>query len=220
MESAQAAIDLLASPESKVSSHYVVLEDGAVVQMVPEAVRAHHAGVSSWETLTDTNSRSIGIEIVNGGHSFGLPDFPDAQIDGVIALCRDIGGRHGIRPDRVVAHSDVAPARKDDPGEKFPWGRLHAAGSGHLVPAAPITGGGFLMQGDAGPPVAALQAMLALYGYGIAVSGAYDDATRMVVTAFQRHFRPAKVDGVADASTVRTLRDLIAARPGEPPAVA
>ncbi|MEP9349550.1 N-acetylmuramoyl-L-alanine amidase [Xanthobacter sp. KR7-225] len=220
MESAQAAIDLLASPESKVSSHYVVLEDGAVVQMVPEAARAHHAGVSSWETLTDTNSRSIGIEIVNGGHSFGLPDFPDAQIDGVIALCRDIVERHVIRPDRVVAHSDVAPARKDDPGEKFPWGRLHAAGVGHLVPAAPISGGGFLMQGDAGPPVAALQAMLALYGYGIAVSGSYDDATRIVVTAFQRHFRPAKVDGVADASTVRTLRDLIAARPGEAPAVA
>lgn len=220
MDSAQAAIDLLADPASKVSSHYVVLEDGSVVQMVPEALRAHHAGVSVWERETDTNSRSIGIEIVNGGHSAGLPDFPAVQIDGVIALCRDLATRHGIRADRVLAHSDVAPARKEDPGEKFPWDTLHAAGVGHLVPAAPLGGGGFLMQGDSGPPVAALQAMLALYGYGIAVTGEYDEATRIVVTAFQRHFRPAKVDGVADGSTVRTLRDLIAAKPGDAPPVA
>lgn len=220
MESAQAAVDLLRDPAAEVSCHYVVLEDGTVVQMVPEAARAWHAGVSSWEKVTDTNSRSIGIEVVNGGHAFGLPDFPPPQIEAVIALCRDIVERYAIRADRVLAHSDVAPGRKEDPGEKFPWSALFAAGVGHLVPEAPIRGGGFLMAGDAGPPVAALQAMLELYGYGIAVTGAYDGETQQVVAAFQRHFRPSKVDGVADASTVTTLRDLLATRPGDAPLVA
>lgn len=220
MASAEAAIDLLRDPKSEVSAHYVVLEDGGIVQMVREAARAWHAGVSCWDGETDINSRSIGIEVVNGGHDFGLPDFPEVQIAAVIALCRDIIARHRIKADRVLAHSDVAPARKEDPGEKFPWGVLHAAGVGHLVPEAPGRTGGFLMTGDQGPPVAALQAMLELYGYGIAPTGAYDAATAQVVAAFQRHFRPSRVDGVADASTVTTLRDLIATRPGDAPLVA
>lgn len=220
MASADAAIELLRTPAAEVSCHYVVREDGSIVQMVAEGARAWHAGLSSWEGIADTNSRSIGIEIVNGGHDFGLPPFPEAQIARVIALSQDIVARHAIRADRVLAHSDVAPARKRDPGERFPWGALHAAGVGHLVPEAAPTGGRFFMLGDAGEPVAALKAMLAYYGYGLALDDAYDAATAEVVTAFQRHFRPSQVDGVADASTLVTLRNLIAARPGDAPAMA
>lgn len=214
MASGDAAIDLLRSPAAEVSCHYVVQEDGRIVQMVAEAARAWHAGVSSWEGVSDTNSRSIGIEIVNGGHDFGLPAYPPAQITAVIALSRDIIARHAIRAARVLAHSDVAPGRKRDPGEHFPWGTLHAAGIGHLVPEAKAAGGRFFMVGDAGQPVAALKAMLALYGYGITLTDAYDGETADVVAAFQRHFRPSQVDGVADAATILTLRDLIATRPG------
>ncbi len=213
MESADAAIELLRTPAAEVSCHYVVREDGSIVQMVAEGARAWHAGLSSWEGITDTNSRSIGIEIVNGGHDFGLPPFPDAQIARVIALSQDIITRHGIRADRVLAHSDIAPARKRDPGERFPWPTLHEAGVGHLVPEAHLTGGRFFMPGDQGEPVAALKAMLGWYGYGIALDDAYDAATAEVVAAFQRHFRPSQVDGVADASTLLTLRNLIATRP-------
>lgn len=222
MARAEAAIDLLRDPRAEVSCHYVVLEDGGIVQMVSEARRAWHAGVSSWEGVTDTNSRSIGIEIVNPGHSLGYPAFPEAQIIAVAALCQDILARHAIRADRVLAHSDVAPLRKEDPGEKFPWHLLHHAGVGHLVHEAPIRGGRFFMQGDGGEPVAALQSMLALYGYGLAVTGTYDAETEAVVRAFQRHFRRAKVDGVADASTIMTLRELLMTRPqdGDPPRAA
>ena len=116
------------TPLARVSAHYVVGEDGAVYRVVPEESRAWHAGKSSWEGEADVNQRSIGIEIVNGGHDFGLPDFPDAQIDAVIALVHDILERRKLEASRVVGHSDVAPGRKHDPGEKFPWTRLAKAG--------------------------------------------------------------------------------------------
>lgn len=213
MASEAEALAWLCNPASKVSSHYLVLEDGEVVQLVPESRRAWHAGVSSWAGEPDVNNRSIGIEIANGGHPGGLPPFPAAQIRSVTRLCRDIVARWRIQPDLVLAHSDVAPGRKEDPGERFPWAELHRAGIGHWVPPAPIGDGRFLARGDHGQPVEALQAMLALYGYGIGITGAFDDATEKVVQAFQRHFRPARVDGVADASTITTLRDLAAAKP-------
>jgi N-acetylmuramoyl-L-alanine amidase len=196
---------------AKVSSHYLVHEDGRIDQLVAEARRAWHAGVSSWEGERDNNSRSIGIEIVNLGHDRGYPDFPDKQIDAVSALCRDIIARRHIRADRVLAHSDIAPARKIDPGEKFPWGRLAAAGVGLWVAPAPITQGATLARGAQGEAVTDLQRMLARYGFGIEASGRYDSATADVVTAFQRHFRPARVDGIADASTIGTLRRLLTA---------
>jgi N-acetylmuramoyl-L-alanine amidase len=199
--------------EPKVSAHYLVREDGHILQLVPELRRAWHAGEAEWEGKTDVNSRSIGIEIVNPGHEFGYRDYPERQIEALIALCRDILTRHRIRSDRVLAHSDVAPARKQDPGEKFPWPRLHRAGVGHWVPPAPIAKGPMLKRGDRGEAVAALQTQLARYGYGVSVTGEFDDRTAAAVTAFQRHFRPARIDGIADGSTLTTLTDLLAARP-------
>ncbi|WP_020177849.1 N-acetylmuramoyl-L-alanine amidase [Methylopila sp. M107] len=213
MASTAEACDRLVSVESQVSCHYVVMEDGKILQLVPEDLRAWHAGLSSWDGETDVNSRSIGIEIGNPGHDHGYPDFPDVQIEAVIALCRDICSRRSIRPEKVLAHSDVAPKRKDDPGEKFPWSRLDRAGVGHWARPTPIRAGPSLGPGEEGEPVEQLQALFSMYGYGIEISGSYDAATAQVVTAFQRHFRPERVDGVADFSTADTLRRLLKALP-------
>ena len=199
--------------EPRVSSHYLIDDEGTIIQLVPEAGRAWHAGLASWAGESDINSCSIGIEIANPGHEFGYADFPPHQIGAVIALCKDILARHMIPADRVLAHSDVAPGRKQDPGEKFPWRKLHESGVGHWVAPAPIEDAPFLGVGDCGSGVSELQMLLADYGYGISMTGNYDAATRDVVMAFQRHFRPERIDGVADASTVKTLADLIAARP-------
>src|SRR5467141_1642487 len=197
MTSTAAAIGRLCDPRSKVSSHYVVEEHGKVLQLVPEARRAWHAGQSSWEGESDINSRSIGIEIANPGHSFGYPDFPQAQIAAVIALCRDIVARHRIPAERVLAHSDVAPSRKRDPGEKFPWKTLADSGIGLWVKPAPIdpTGAIFTL-GETNPAIEEAQTLLARYGYDVTASGYLDSATRDAVAAFQRHFRPQQVDGV------------------------
>jgi N-acetylmuramoyl-L-alanine amidase len=209
MTTEEEALARLTDPDAKVSSHYFVYEDGRICQLVPEARRAWHAGASSWKGATDINSRSIGIEIANPGHEYGYRDFPDVQIEAAIALCRDIVARHPIRRERVLAHSDVAPTRKNDPGEKFPWDRFAAAGVGLWVEPAPIAPGRTLSANDKGHEVEQLQKQLARYGYDLKVSGLYDDNTRSVVTAFQRHFRPARVDGLADPSTITTLRRLL-----------
>lgn len=210
MEDGAKAQQWLCVPESQVSCHYIVHEDGQIVQMVAEDARAWHAGVGSWQGREDVNSRSIGIEIVNPGHEFGYPDFPNTQITAVIELCSDIlSRRREITPRNVLAHSDIAPGRKRDPGEKFPWRRLHEEGIGHWAEPAPLAGGRFLTLGDGGPPVEALREMLSLYGYGIGRSGEFDQQTAQVVAAFQRHFRQQKVDGVADVSTVETLYRLL-----------
>jgi N-acetylmuramoyl-L-alanine amidase len=210
MESTRTALARLCDPQAKVSSHYLVFEDGAIWQLVPESRRAHHAGISWWETARDINTRSIGIEIGNPGHSYGYPDFPAHQIDAVMRLCGDSVARHNIRADRVLAHSDVAPSRKVDPGEKFPWPTLHRNGIGLWVEPAAIDGVAAPEPDRAG--VLALQQALARYGYGIEATGAYDQATRDVVAAFQRHFRPERVDGLADGSTLATLKSLLAAK--------
>lgn len=205
MRDGPSAIDWLCNPASQVSCHYVVTEDGDVLRLVPEECRAWHAGRSSWAGVTDINSASIGIEIVNGGHDFGLPPYPDRQIEALIALCRDIVVRHGIAPGRVLAHSDVAPGRKRDPGELFPWQRLATAGLGLFVPPAPDRPGLTLETGHEGEEVMALQRALAAFGYGLEPTGSYDPLTETVVQAFQRHFRPVRVDGRADPGTRDTL---------------
>jgi N-acetylmuramoyl-L-alanine amidase len=214
MGTAQGALDWLCREESQVSSHYFVFEDGRVVQLVPEVCRAWHAGKSLWRGEADINSQSIGIEIANPGHPGGLPHFPDEQIAAVIRLCRDCGARWAIPPERVLAHSDVAPIRKVDPGERFPWARLHAAGVGHWVEPTPISGGRFFQEGDRGQPIEALQSMLSLYGYGTEISGEFSAELTGTVEAFQRHFRQERVDGIADFSTIDTLHRLLRALPG------
>ncbi len=204
----------LCDGSTEVSAHYLVHENGRIVQMVPEAARAWHAGASFWAGAADMNSHSIGIEIANAGHPNADPSQPASafdheQIHAVIALCRDITQRWNIRPERVLAHSDVSIGRKIDPGEMFPWAELHVAGVGHYVVPSPIRGGRFFARGDSGQPVEALQSMLALYGYKIPISGEFDLETEKTVNAFQRHFRPERIDGVADASTIETLHHLL-----------
>ena len=213
MPDAESALRRLCDPRAEVSAHYLVHEDGGIVQCVPEARRAWHAGKSFWKGETDINSRSIGIEIVNPGHDSGYPDFPQVQIDAVIELARDICRRHSIPPWRVLAHSDVAPDRKADPGEKFPWDLLARHGIGHYVDPVPASGGIFMQEGDTGQPVEAIQSLLAIYGYDVGISGVFDERTRLAVAAFQRHFRPEKVDGIVDRSTVETLHALLASLP-------
>jgi N-acetylmuramoyl-L-alanine amidase len=210
MPDVEGALARLCTAGTDVSAHYVVLEDGRIVQCVPEAKRAWHAGVSSWAGEKDINSCSIGVEIVNRGHDWGYPEFPLRQIAAVIALCRGIMLRRNVPSQRVLAHSDVAPARKQDPGEKFPWASLANSGVGHWVHPAPIVGGEALKLGAEGDDVRGMQEALQRYGYGIEISGKYDAPTMEVVTAFQRHFRPARVDGIADHSTLTTLQALLA----------
>ncbi|PCJ90309.1 MAG: N-acetylmuramoyl-L-alanine amidase [Hyphomicrobiales bacterium] len=203
----------LQSEQSQVSSHYFVHEDGRVVQLVAETARAWHAGRSAWKNNIDINSSSIGIEIANPGHEHGYRAFPDEQILAVIALCQDILARQSIEPERVLAHSDIAPLRKEDPGELFPWQQLAQAGIGHYLPPVDIADGRYFQVGDEGEPVAALQAMFGLYGYDCPQTGQFDAQMKAVVVAFQRHFRPLRVDGIADQSTIASLHQLLQALP-------
>lgn len=209
MSSAEKAIGWLANPKSKVSCHYVVDEDGRITQMVEETKRAWHAGISHWSGNTDINSVSIGIEIQNPGHEFGYPDFPPAQMEAVAALCRDIARRRGVPPERVLAHSDVAPGRKMDPGEKFNWAWLARYGVGHWVaPAAPTDE---TLECDAGA-VTEARDLLRSYGYGTE-NAEREDWFAVLIRSFQLHFRPQCADGRLDAGTIDTLRRLVASLP-------
>jgi len=200
MQTGEAALSRLRDPAAKVSAHYMVEKDGRVFALVPEERRAWHAGASFWKGERDINARSVGVEVVNPGHEFGYRPFPDVQIEAVIALLADIRGRWTIPDAFILAHSDVAPARRQDPGELFPWRRLAEAGHGLWAEPAPAPGAP-LADGDAGPGVAAMQAGLARLGYELSATGAYDAATATAVAAFQRHWRPTDVDGVADGET-------------------
>ncbi len=198
MPDASGAIDQLTSPDAKVSAHYLVDEDGRILRLVDEADRAWHAGKASWRGITDVNSASVGIEIVNPGHEFGYRPFPDEQIAALIPLVAEIKERHGIGRGNVVGHSDVAPARKEDPGELFPW---DAFASRRLALPSPVRGlidphwtdGGFLLA-------------LERFGYDVR------DGQKAVI-AFQRRFRPGCIDGMVDGECRAKLLSLLLPRP-------
>lgn len=198
MQDAASAIARLADPEAKVSCHYLVAEDGTVVRMVDEARRAWHAGRSHWRGVTDINSASVGIEIVNPGHEWGYVPFPDEQIDAVIRLVADIKQRHAITRGNVVGHSDIAPARKQDPGELFPWGKL-----ARLRLALPRP-----TQNLMDPHWSDAGFLLALERFGYDV----EDPVA-AVTAFQRRFRPEMVDGIIDGECRSLLLALLLPKP-------
>jgi N-acetylmuramoyl-L-alanine amidase len=193
MQSAADALDRLTDAQAKVSAHWVVAEDGQIISLVDENSRAWHAGKAWWRGITDVNSASIGIEIVNPGHEFGYRPFPDEQMAAVEQLVAAAVARFGIDPSNVVGHSDVAPARKDDPGELFDWPRLARAGLAVAVPA-----GGFDPNWTDAGTLAALQR----YGYDVT-------EPRAAVIAFQRRFRPENIDGNIDAATRTILRGLL-----------
>ena len=216
MESGESALERMCNEDAKVSAHFMVWEDGKVSQLVGEDKRAWHAGVGGWQGDTDINSCSIGIEIVNGGHNFplaggSLPPYPDIQIQSLIALCDYLRATHVVPQTRIVGHSDIAPARKDDPGEHFPWQTLAENGLGiwpdldtDIEKETLLIGTG-LLPGDSGAPVSRLQADLKAIGYGIKETGAYDDATATIVKAFQRRWVQDRVSGHADLTTLRMV---------------
>ena len=175
---------------------------------MPESRRAWHAGASYWAGETDLNTSSVGIEIAHPGHLDPRP-FPAAQIAAVVELSRDICARHAIPPARVLAHSDIAPRRKIDPGEFFPWETLARHGVGRFLQTPPPCTGPRWTPGESGADIAHLQQQLSSFGYRIEATGVYDEDTVLTVTAFQRHFRPARVDGLADSSTCEALMRLL-----------
>ena len=208
MQTGPEALDRLCDPEAKVSSHYLVEEDGRVFRLVAEERRAWHAGASFWRGRRNLNGESIGIEIVNPGHEWGYRPFPDVQIESVIALVTDIRTRWDIEDRDIVGHSDIAPDRKDDPGELFPWKRLSEAGHGIWAEWPPAPGAP-IGEGEEGAAVFALQAGLTRLGFDLPPSGRFDVATTVAVRAFQRHWRPERVDGIADGETRARLIALL-----------
>ena len=205
MPSGELALARLCDAAAEVSCHYLVWEDGRIDQLVAERDRAWHAGRSCWAGERDINSISLGIEIVNAGHDGGCPPYPAGQIDALVTLLLDLRDRHAIAPTRVLAHADIAPERKTDPGEYFPWARLAAAGLCPWVAPAAITAGDGLRAGDEGAPVLELQNALSRIGYDVPTTGFFGPETMSVVAAFQRRHRPVLVDGQADPSTRVTL---------------
>jgi N-acetylmuramoyl-L-alanine amidase len=203
MQSAPAAVERLRDPAAKVSSHYVVDEDGFVLRLVAEERRAYHAGVSYWRGYTELNGRSIGIEIVNPGHEWGYRDFPVLQLAAVCDLCLSILSRHTIPGRNIVAHSDVAPDRKQDPGEKFPWEDLARNGVGVWPAGVPDLGTTGVVRDAAA--LQGVRAALGDIGYRVAPEGALDPALSAVLRAFQRHWRPEAVTGQADSGTLARL---------------
>lgn len=188
MKSTQAALARLCDPEAQVSAHYMIDEDGTVLRLVAESHRAWHAGVAHWRGHTDINSRSIGIELVNPGHEYGYRNFPETQMAALIELATEIVKQHPIPPRNVVGHSDIAPDRKTDPGERFDWQRLANLGIG-------------LWPGKTDAEASAIPDMLEAYGY--------DPNAETAMAAFQRHFRPQRIDGIADNECARLLAGLL-----------
>jgi N-acetylmuramoyl-L-alanine amidase len=212
MMTAQEALARLCDPAAKVSAHYTVDRDGTVYAHVPEERRAWHAGVSFWAGRPSVNDVSIGIELVNPGHEFGYVPFTEEQVESLIELCREILARHPIPPHRVLAHSDVAPARKADPGELFPWQRLADAGIGVWPTpelSSPVYEGGVSVERSS-PETGGADFTESLFRFGYGVPPQVSVPLDAVITAFQRHFRPSCIDGVADAECAGVLARLLA----------
>jgi len=216
MENGETAKARLCDPAAEVSAHWLVHEDGMADRLVDEDKRAWHAGRGSWNGITDVNSASIGIEIVNGGHNVpladgSLPPYPDAQILAVIKLAKDIIERHDIQPRNIVGHSDIAPERKEDPGEHFPWQGLAAAGVGIWPGDLPEDDRILFEAGDRDRGISIIQRGLADLGYGASVTGCLDEPTQAIIRAVQRRYRPAKIDGIIDMQVMEVLKRLSAA---------
>ncbi len=192
MESGLAALERLCDPKAEVSAHYLIEEDGTVFQLVSEQKRAWHAGIATWCGRSDINSCSIGIELVNPGHAFGYRAFPERQIDALVRLCRGVLDRHPIPARNVVGHSDVAPARKQDPGELFPWQHLAREGVGLWPPVG---------DRDNRIDIAQAELMLAAIGYGL-------EEVSATVRAFQRRFLPDHLSGELDQKTLWRIADV------------
>ena len=208
MPTGEAALARMCDAQARVSAHYMVEEDGRIFRLVPEERRAWHAGKSFWKGETGLNAVSIGIEIVNPGHEFGYRSFPDPQVAALVELLGDVRERWDIPDRRILGHADVAPDRKEDPGELFPWRTLAHAGHGlwaesGAAPGAPLS------EGDEGAGVFALQAGLTRLGYDCAPSGKFDAQTKTVVVAFQRHWLQTRWDGIADGETRARLVSLL-----------
>ncbi len=206
MQGAAAALDRLCDPAARVSSHYLVEEDGTIWRLVDEGRSAFHAGISCWRGYDALNGRSVGIEIVNPGHEWGYRAFPPGQVDAVEALCRATLARHPIPAGNVVAHSDVAPERKQDPGELFPWAQLADRGIGLWPFGVPDLG----CAASVTDPLSLrpVRVGLGAIGYGVAPEGGQDEALAAVLRAFQRHWRPEAVTGLADRGTRARLAAL------------
>lgn len=215
MISREHALARLCDPAAAVSAHYLIDTRGLIYRLVAEEQRAWHAGVGFWRGAGDINSRAIGIELVNPGHEFGYRAFPLAQMRALASLAAEILARHrAITPDRVLGHSDIAPARKIDPGEKFNWAWLAERGIGlwprlprepDMPPAAPSP---VIQSRD----IVQIQRLLAEFGYQVPQSGIFGVTTRAAISAFQRHFRPWRIDGLPDRETRARLEDLLTQR--------
>jgi len=202
MSDCDAALARLCDPQAKVSAHYLIRRDGQSFQLVDEADRAWHAGVSYWRGQTDMNSASIGIELDYDGHVGGaVAAFPEAQMEALMALLQDIVGRHGLDPRNILGHSDIAPGRKIDPGEAFDWAALNQAGFGIWLESVATEDVPPLAEGSSDKAVTPLQKALAAFGYEVATDGVFGPQTKAVITTFQRHFRARQIDGIADAQT-------------------
>lgn len=207
MRSAAEAMARLCDPAAEVSAHYVVEEDGLIWRLVPEERCAWHAGESSWRGHTRLNDRSIGIEIVNPGHEWGYRPFPVLQLAMVCDLCLELLSRHGVPARNIVGHSDIAPERKQDPGELFDWEGLARNGVGLWPEGVPDLG-----THDAVRDAASLRDVrkaLSAIGYRVAPEGPLDPALASVLRAFQRHWRPEAVTGQADSGTLARLLGLV-----------
>ncbi len=214
MISREHALVRLCDRQAAVSAHYLIDTDGLVYRLVAEEQRAWHAGVSYWGGVRDINSHAIGIELVNPGHALGYRPFPPAQMTALAGLAADILARHqAITPDRVLGHSDVAPARKTDPGEKFNWQWLAERGIGLWPRRAPEAGPSDPRPATPGrQEIAQLQKLLVDFGYEVPQSGILGVTSRAALSAFQRHFRPWRIDGLPDRETRARLEDLLAQR--------